>query len=600
MIKQSKESMERNPEEMRRCASEALELAAALEDRKGAAVAQQLLGIYYVRHEAYPEAIGYFFDALEGFEAVGYERGIRTSMHNLAGIYYATGQYEEALEQTRLAMALNRKLGLRAEVADGMVAEGMIYEAMGCREEARTHLQSAADYSLGEGIHARLSSIYTALARMQAEDGQAQEAARLYGLAQDWALREGQDRDLAFAQLGLAKSLAASGDPAAAYPIVRSILSDSVLLAQPEIATDAWSVMAEAAAARGRYREAFEAAEARDRLRVKQAEASAQTLLQARLDEQRGRLEQQALEARQTLEARQREELRRSRIQIAWMGGLAVLASGAGLWFLYRSWHHRRNSARIRRTNEDLRAQNQDRDLLFSLISHDFRAPLSSVQAGLSLISHEDLPPGQRKQLLSDLEAKVRHTSGLLDNLLYWAQTQRQGITPRMASVPLGQIAAQAEALLADQAQNKRIRLEISLPPEAAVWGDPDMLFVVVRNLLSNALKFTPEGGEVLLSAASTPAGWALQVRDTGIGITPAQVQALFEAKPLRSTRGTAREKGLGLGLSLCATFVRAMGGQIGVQSEPGAGSTFTVLLPAPEAAALPEAEDFAAAGQAA
>jgi signal transduction histidine kinase len=280
------------------------------------------------------------------------------------------------------------------------------------------------------------------------------------------------------------------------------------------------------------------------------------------------------------------------------MGGLALLASGAGLWFVYRNWQHRRSSARIRRTNEDLRAQNRDRDLLFSLISHDFRAPLSSVQAGLSLIAHEELPPAQRRQLLSDLEAKVRHTSGLLDNLLYWAQTQRQGIGPRMAAVPLSQIAAQAEALLAAQAQEKRIRLDIRLPEAAAVWGDPDMLFVIVRNLLSNALKFTPEGGEVVLSAASTPAGWAMQVRDTGIGMTAMQVQALFEAKLLRSTRGTAREKGLGLGLSLCHTFVRAMGGEIRVESEPGAGSTFTVLLPKPQAG--PEAEDFVAAEQAA
>jgi tetratricopeptide (TPR) repeat protein len=127
LLKQSKESMDRNPEEMRRCAAEALELAASIQDLKGAAIAQQLLGIYYVRQEAYPEAIGYFFTALEGFEALGYDRGIRTSMHNLAGIYYATGQYEDALKQTRKAMELNRKLGLRTEVADGMVAEGMIY-----------------------------------------------------------------------------------------------------------------------------------------------------------------------------------------------------------------------------------------------------------------------------------------------------------------------------------------------------------------------------------------------------------------------------------------------------------------------------------------
>jgi signal transduction histidine kinase len=137
-------------------------------------------------------------------------------------------------------------------------------------------------------------------------------------------------------------------------------------------------------------------------------------------------------------------------------------------------------------------------------------------------------------------------------------------------------------ALLADTAARKNITIRHGIPAEAKVWADEDQVAAIFRNLLSNALKFTPSGGAVDLCAEKENGSWRVMISDTGVGMSEEKVRHLFEPNSVTSTLGTENERGLGLGLQICQEFVQSNGGVLSIKSEEGRGSSFQFTLPLP------------------
>lgn len=236
--------------------------------------------------------------------------------------------------------------------------------------------------------------------------------------------------------------------------------------------------------------------------------------------------------------------------------------------------------------NEQLNSQkqqleelNQLKNKLFSIIAHDLRSPFANIKILLDMLQDGYLEPEELTELLPSFQSNLDSTFDLLENLLSWASSQLKGSTLKREMTSLKGLIHGNKELFTSPAQNKGILLTVQAPEDIELNVDPSMIKLVIRNLLSNALKFTPQGGQITLTLSQEEQVARIDIQDSGEGISPENQEKLFQLKSF-STRGTAGEQGTGLGLALCKEFVEKHQGHIEVQSTPGQGSTFSVFLP--------------------
>lgn len=229
---------------------------------------------------------------------------------------------------------------------------------------------------------------------------------------------------------------------------------------------------------------------------------------------------------------------------------------------------------------ESMGKLNGEINRLFSIISHDLRAPLNSVQGYLELLSDQALTGPARQALEQQLLEQTKLTQELLFNLLTWSKSKMAGTAIELQSVNLAEALAGTITMLKMAAGRKNIQLQDDINPDAAVYADAAMLQVIVRNLVHNAIKFTPDGGLVEISCQHTADRWVLTIKDNGPGI-PLNRQAEIFTTQIKSTAGTRKEKGIGLGLYLCRELTVQMKGTISFTSAPGKGSVFFLAFPA-------------------
>ena len=240
--------------------------------------------------------------------------------------------------------------------------------------------------------------------------------------------------------------------------------------------------------------------------------------------------------------------------------------------------------------NAELERLNQTKDKFFSIISHDLRGPVSSFM-GISRMIKFLVKSKETDQLLEvadDIDESVDRLSALLDNLLNWAM-QQQGHFPNVPEkVNLEELAEDLVRTLHTMAKGKQITLDHSIESEIHLWVDRNTTMTILRNLVNNALKFTPEGGCVTIDAKQKNGVAQINVSDTGVGIPREKLDKLFQLEDKKSTYGTSGEKGLGLGLQLVYEFVEMNQGSLQVESEEDKGTTFTVFLPTYQLEAVP------------
>jgi len=234
----------------------------------------------------------------------------------------------------------------------------------------------------------------------------------------------------------------------------------------------------------------------------------------------------------------------------------------------------------INEQKEQLTQLNQVKDRFFSIISHDLRNNLTTMKLYFDLVSNPQYDASSQHEFGKEVAASVQNTIDLLENLLVWASGQLKGVKVLPSKVNLNALAQENIAMLASMALQKNISLHNETEEEAYLLADPNMVNLILRNLLSNALKFTKEGGEVTIISEELEAFHQITVIDNGVGIAKDKLATLFTAHINVSTQGTGNEKGTGLGLMLCKEFTEKNGGSIWVESEEGKGSSFSLTFP--------------------
>lgn len=241
----------------------------------------------------------------------------------------------------------------------------------------------------------------------------------------------------------------------------------------------------------------------------------------------------------------------------------------------------------IEEKNEKLQESNATKDKFLAIIAHDLLSPFN-LMLGFSGLLVDSLNKGEiaeQEKYINYIHQNINKTYKLLENLLIWARNQKEVIEFKLVKENLFLFTQEIIELLKQTAEAKSINILNQISKEITVDADRDMLAVILRNLISNAIKFTPKDGIITLSASIISESISqsfieISVKDTGLGVSSEIQSKLFDISKSISTKGTADEKGTGLGLILCKEFIEKHGGDIRVESEPGKGSNFIFTLP--------------------
>lgn len=256
---------------------------------------------------------------------------------------------------------------------------------------------------------------------------------------------------------------------------------------------------------------------------------------------------------------------------------IPIIATFLVIKFIRRSYDKEKNEAIEK--SVAVEKNNLEKDKLMSIISHDLRSPLVNIQNYLTLLNNSEVALNDKEEIEKDLLKSTDNALEMLSNLLLWSKSQMDGPSVQLKEVDL--LSALAKTLEMEKAfaLNKNISLNYHISSPILVIADIDMLQLVVRNLISNAIKFTPFGGTIELSVALIGNRCKLSVSDNGDGISDDKKSEIFSMKATPAY-GTANEKGVGLGLLLCKEFIERQGGSIGFESKANVGSTFFIFIP--------------------
>jgi signal transduction histidine kinase len=236
----------------------------------------------------------------------------------------------------------------------------------------------------------------------------------------------------------------------------------------------------------------------------------------------------------------------------------------------------------LKEKNVQLAGLNASKDKFFSILAQDLQTPITRLLE-LTQVTEENIEffsQDELKETAGTLRDSLENLYELLKNLFTWSGIQRGTVTPHPQTVALEEIIRRNMRIFIPFAEEKQVRLKSEITAETSVYTDPDMLYAVVRNLISNALKFTFPGDSINISATQNEDFIEVSVSDTGVGIRQEALPKLFRVDVTYQTPGTAGEEGTGLGLILCKELVERNGGTIWVESEVGEGTTFRFTLP--------------------
>ena len=236
----------------------------------------------------------------------------------------------------------------------------------------------------------------------------------------------------------------------------------------------------------------------------------------------------------------------------------------------------------ILQQRDELQATVEARDKMYSVIAHDLRSPIGTLKMVFNMLSINltaDQIGEDSFEMISMGNNITESTFMLLDNLLKWTKSQIGRMNTVFQEVDISEVVLFASKMSDVVAQVKNIEVEYEIPGPITVSCDVDMVKTIMRNLMSNAIKYSQEGGKIVVAVSETPTHAAISVRDNGIGIKEEDIPKLLNPETHYTTYGTKNEEGSGLGLQLVQDLTHRNGGSLTIESKEGEGSTFTFTI---------------------
>ena len=279
----------------------------------------------------------------------------------------------------------------------------------------------------------------------------------------------------------------------------------------------------------------------------------------------------------------QKSELRFNKNITIFLSVLTIILFGSGIVVFFAQRKTARLNAIVSHQKAELEKLGKVKDRIFSVVGHDMRTPVNSLISFIQLLEAGSMEPQKLNRYAGQLKNTLTYTSAMMENLLNWASSQMEGFKPIIEPFEIRACAQEVIDSLGDMAAKKDIQINNNLLSGEKCLADVNMTSLILRNLLNNAIKFTNEKGTINLAFKENDHQIFVAIEDNGIGLAQEQIDIFNNAsfdENAKTTLGTNKEKGTGIGLMLCRTFTQLMNGSLQVQSQKDKGTTFTLMLP--------------------
>ncbi len=547
---------------------EALALFKEVNYKDGIAWVSNGLGVIEGRSGHYDLAYRHFMEALRIFEGTKSKKGISNTYLKLGVVSEVSNSLDRALEYYGKAMetlkddsASRNSVYLYNNIA-------IVYGKKGDFKKALEYLEIALRRSQApDFIGVRVQSLMN-MGIVYDHFGEDEKALKYFREAIDIAKAKNLPEEYARATVNMS-SVIAKKDPQKAVESLKEALVTTKSLNQRTLELEIYDYMVDDYKRLGNYKEALVVLEQQKRLQdslfnIDKAKEIANIEAEFELDKTTAKM--QELEVLGNKNLLQRNII----VMVAIVMAVTLIVLTVFLRKITRL-----NEQLFRRETE-LQRSNTVKDKLFSIIGHDLRGPIGNIPIMLQILRDETTSAEEREYIYETLLEHSQASLETLDKLLYWGQAQIKGLGLKPVDFNPDKSLNNNLQLIRSNAEQKHIAVKNNVPPDISIHGDPAHFDFIIRNLLSNALKFTHAHGSVSIQADpnSTEGFTVFSIKDSGVGITRDKTAEIFEPFS-SSTRGTADERGTSIGLMLCKEFVQQNGGRIWVESEVGKGSTF-------------------------
>lgn len=519
-----------------------------LNDTLGLANLYNNIGLIYARTARYDQALDYYNDALEIYRKVGGPEDLSTIFNNIGLVHLNNDKPEKALDYFKQVEDFSVQLNETYSLARVYSNMGIAYRKMTRYDLSLNYLKRSLKFKKETKDLPGISSTYHEIASVHFEMGNSGEALEYFHKSLTISQKIDFRMMNAKNYLELSRVHDRTGNFRKAYEYYRkhNRLNDSILS---------------------------------DRTRKKMQDMKIAFEV-AKKDQQ--------IKSLRELNEIQEKQITQQNITIGIAVVMVILAIISIVVIVQLVRTKRRENSVLRSKNDLIDKQNKElaelvatKDKFFSIIAHDLKNPISSFK-GVTEMLHDNydvFDEGEKKEMLREVKDNSKNVFELLENLLQWSRSQTGTINFNPTDTDIKMLIDANISLLQLNASKKDIELVNKVIRSVTVNIDANMIMTVIRNLVSNAVKFTDAGGSITLSAEENGKNLVLKISDTGVGINPEQVEKLFRIDSARSTPGTQNEKGTGLGLIICKEFTELNGGELKVESEKGIGTTFSIVL---------------------
>ncbi len=560
----------------------ALEVAEEAELKEFVGSANNRLGLIYNLLGRYDQSIEHLNRARSYFDAVHDRVGYAMVTSNLALTYFNLGEIDKSLKLNLEAIRIREKYGVKGGIATGYNNIANIYVLKGdSLEVAAQYYRKAHKLLLEVDNPADAGVALKNLGDIAIQMGDSAGAMNYYFEGLRLVEESGVTLYTPQFMVSLANIHFSKGEFEEARDVLEIGLDYALENKQYRETMELYSVLAQIHEEQGNFKEALAAQRAHM--------AWSDSLFSIDKINTIANLENSALLQRKELELKQQQESTRLQRRLTIYASAAlVIALGllATVFFVSRRFAHTniilaKQKRELQNKTERLEELDADKNRLFAVISHDLRGPVANLGGMLELLGQEDLSQDEFSELSKTLHTHFGHLSSSLDNLLSWSALQMRGASPQAVQFKLKETADEVIDLLSLPARTKGIAVVNAVDGEQTAYGDIEQVKIVLRNLISNAIKFTAPGGEVAITCVSgNDNSVQISVKDTGVGIPSELQERILKTGEEITTYGTKGEKGSGLGLGLCRDYIEMNHGKFWFSSRQGQGSTFSFSLP--------------------
>jgi len=568
---------------------EAMDMARSMGDSSVLASIYNNIGVAFRRKAEDNNALRYHFLALNRAEESDNYRMIAYSYNNIGIIYTYQDNYDEALEYYNNALELAREINNMVSVAINLNSIAWIYTLKNENQQAIEYYMQSLKVNEEIGNEEGMAICYNDIGKIYSSMGRYDHALEYFRKTLDINEKEGDKRYIAQSRLNIGEVYAEIGNYSSALNQLYLALEYALESNSKRLILEVYQKLSTTYERTEEFRRSLEfnklAGQYRDS--VYNEERSRQIAeFRTRFETERKERENLVLEAEKESLDRvvkiQRQVVIVISIFLIILSFLLVY-----LWIIWRKLLH--SKSQISEQNDLLKVNEiklnemvATKDKFLKIIAHDlknhFNVIIGMSELLLELIHDEDVE--KRDMLTKAVVETSRNTYQLLENLLVWSTTQTEGIKFAPSKVFFDDVVEVNKRSMKALAGEKDIELNATENCKVFIYADMEMLKTILRNLVSNAIKFSKDGGKVVIDTEQQEDQVIISVSDSGVGIDPDKQGKLFDITQKVSTLGTSKEKGTGLGLILCREFVERHHGKIWVESSPGEGSTFYFSIP--------------------